>query len=317
MRMRFHSGLKGDTGSMSYFGGPALIHQVDVLVSPNAKQPQTCWLVEHLVKLKHASGTGLSNIFQVEPLKLSKKKKKKRHQASVVMVTLAISAERMHKSHTRCQSRSPDTHIHTQRQCQSVHHHERRQDSRLLSYKWEKTVSPKPTVSPPPARAAQLRHRPSKMCWHGRQCKLGPARHVHIFALITQQNSAHRSHYFTETQHTNIRPHKTLSRSLSLFPSTHFSMTHFQKSSEEIRGERRAPLRARQPTGSLLSPQHEGPVRAWMRSSTGQSQSLFHTGGEGQSMLRLSSRLTPSFDPILIWVCDHSQGTQRLHDPVT
>lgn len=28
--------------NMSYFGWPALVHQVNVLVSPDAKQPQTC-----------------------------------------------------------------------------------------------------------------------------------------------------------------------------------------------------------------------------------------------------------------------------------
>lgn len=139
-------------------------------------------------------------------------------------------------------------------------------------------MSPNPTVSPPPACAAQLRSRPSKMCWDGRQCKLGPVRHVHIFALITQQNSAHGSHYFTETQHTNIRPHKTLSRSFAHSPSTHFSMTHFQKSSKEIRGERRAPSEPRQPTGSLLSPQHEGPVRPGCSRPQARAKACFTQG---------------------------------------
>lgn len=28
----------------SYFGGPALVHQIDVLVSSDAQQPQTWWV---------------------------------------------------------------------------------------------------------------------------------------------------------------------------------------------------------------------------------------------------------------------------------
>lgn len=34
---------------MSHFGGPALVHQVNVLVSPNAKQSQTCGMIGKLV----------------------------------------------------------------------------------------------------------------------------------------------------------------------------------------------------------------------------------------------------------------------------
>lgn len=34
--------------NMSYFGRPALVHQVNVLVSPDAKQPQTCGMMRKL-----------------------------------------------------------------------------------------------------------------------------------------------------------------------------------------------------------------------------------------------------------------------------
>ena len=125
-----------------------------------------------------------------------------------------------------------------------------------------------------------------------------------IFGILTQHNPTRESCCFTEsqTQHANIRPRKALA--LTSTPSTHFCMTHlhFQSSSREIRGER--PLRARQPVGSLLSEQHEGPVLPGLRHSEAQSQGLFRSTAKSQRMPPLPLHLTFSFDAVLIWFCD-------------
>lgn len=36
--------LNRRVSAVSYFGGPALVHQINVLVSSNAHQPQTWWV---------------------------------------------------------------------------------------------------------------------------------------------------------------------------------------------------------------------------------------------------------------------------------
>lgn len=140
-----------------------------------------------------------------------------------------------------------------------------------------KSMSPNPTASPPLAYDAQLWNRQSKMCWDSCQCKLGPVRDVRILGLLTQQNPAHASHRFTETQHTNIRPHKTLS--LPLHPPTspwHTSKAHPRRLEE--RGELPVSTAARwQPS----VPTAWRSCTAWTQSSTGRSQGLFHSAEEG------------------------------------
>lgn len=167
-----------------------------------------------------------------------------------------------------------------------------------------KNVSPNPTASPPLAYDAQLWNRQSKMCWDSCQCKLGPVRDVRILGLLTQQNPAHASHRFTETQHTNIRPHKTLSHCLSTHPLLHDTLPKL------IQGERQAPCKHGSPLAAFCS--HSVKVLYCLDTVIHRPKprpvSLNRRRFKG-CYDHVPIHLTFSFDPILIWVCNNSQGT--------
>lgn len=120
------------------------------------------------------------------------------------------------------------------------------------------------------------------------------------FGLLTQQNPTRLSSCFTkiQTQHTNIRPRKPLSHTLSLPLHPPTSAWHTSKAPPD-RLENRGLCEHGGLLGAFCLHSVKGPVLSGLKSLTGHCQSPFHSTAESGRMLRKTVHLIFSVAAIL------------------